>query len=65
MIRLAYASVARLAMVPMQDVLGLNDENRMNIPATTENNWTWRLKPKQFKVHHLHWLSSMTHSYNR
>ena len=65
MIRLAYASVAKLAVVPMQDVLGLDDENRMNIPATTENNWTWRLKPKQFKVHHLHWLSSMTHRYNR
>jgi len=65
MIRLAYASVARLAMVPMQDVLGLNDENRMNIPATTENNWTWRLKPKQFSVYHLHWLSSLARLYNR
>ena len=42
LIRLALASVARLAVLPMQDVLGLGSEARMNTPGTTEGNWGWR-----------------------
>ncbi len=42
MIRLAMASVSRLAVVPMQDVLGLGSEHRMNVPGTSEGNWRWR-----------------------
>ncbi len=42
-IRMAYSSVARLAMVPMQDVLGFGGDCRMNLPASTKNNWRWRL----------------------
>jgi 4-alpha-glucanotransferase len=42
-IRAAYASVADTALVPMQDVLGLGSEARMNTPATTSGNWAWRL----------------------
>lgn len=42
LIRAAYASVARLAVVPMQDVLELDSEHRMNRPGTTEGNWIWR-----------------------
>lgn len=38
----ALASVARLAILPMQDVLGLGKGHRMNTPGTTEGNWTWR-----------------------
>jgi 4-alpha-glucanotransferase len=41
-IRAAYASVADTALVPMQDVLGLGSEARMNTPATTSGNWAWR-----------------------
>ncbi len=44
-IRLAYASVAELAIVPAQDVLGLGTEARMNTPAVAEGNWAWRLEP--------------------
>jgi 4-alpha-glucanotransferase len=43
MIRAAYASVASLAVIPMQDVLGLGSEARMNQPATEIGNWTWRV----------------------
>jgi 4-alpha-glucanotransferase len=39
----AYASRAQLAVVPMQDLLGLGSEARMNIPGTTEGHWRWRL----------------------
>lgn len=42
LIRLAFASPARLAMVQLQDVLGLGNEGRMNRPGTT-GGWGWRL----------------------
>jgi 4-alpha-glucanotransferase len=43
MIRLAMSSVARTAIVPMQDVLGLGSEARMNCPGQPSGNWRWRL----------------------
>jgi 4-alpha-glucanotransferase len=43
MIRTAYASVARTAIVPLQDALGLGTEARMNHPGTVEGNWEWRV----------------------
>ncbi len=42
-IRLAYTSVANLAIVPVQDVLGLGGDARMNTPGQAEGNWAWRL----------------------
>jgi len=42
-IRAAFASVATLAVVPVQDVLGLDSNARMNIPSKPGGNWTWRL----------------------
>ena len=47
-IRAAQASVADLALVPMQDVLGLGSEARMNTPSMNHGNWGWRLLPRQF-----------------
>jgi 4-alpha-glucanotransferase len=41
-IRAAFASVARLAIVPLQDVLGLGSEARMNTPSLSDGNWGWR-----------------------
>jgi 4-alpha-glucanotransferase len=41
-IRAAFASVARLAIVPLQDVLGLGSEARMNTPSRSDGNWGWR-----------------------
>jgi 4-alpha-glucanotransferase len=38
----AYASRARLAVVPLQDLLGLGSQSRMNTPGTTLDNWRWR-----------------------
>ena len=46
-IRLVLSSVADTAIVPMQDVLGLGSEARMNIPSTVENNWHWRMREDQ------------------
>lgn len=44
MIRTAYATVAELALVPIQDVLGLGSGARMNTPGVAEGNWAFRLK---------------------
>lgn len=41
LIRSALASVSRLAVVPMQDLLELDSRHRMNTPGTTEDNWQW------------------------
>jgi len=46
-IRAALNSVADLALVPMQDVLGLASEARMNTPSMDGGNWKWRLTPGQ------------------
>jgi len=42
LIRCALGSRAHLAVVPMQDLLGLDSEHRMNIPGTRDGNWAWR-----------------------
>ena len=43
-IRAVFASVANTAIAPMQDVLGLGSEARMNLPNSNSGNWTWRFK---------------------
>ncbi|MDM8547312.1 4-alpha-glucanotransferase [Candidatus Venteria ishoeyi] len=42
MIRSVFSSVARLSIVPMQDILGLGTAHRMNTPGVAEGNWRWR-----------------------
>ena len=44
-IRAAEASVADLCVIPLQDVLGLGSEARMNVPSKAEGNWAWRYAP--------------------
>jgi 4-alpha-glucanotransferase len=44
-VRAALTSVAVLAIVPVQDVIGVGSEARMNVPSQTEGNWSWRLSP--------------------
>ncbi len=44
LIELAYSSRAALAIVPMQDVLGLGSDARMNYPGRSNGNWSWRLE---------------------
>lgn len=45
--RMAYGSVSRLAVLPMQDILELGEEARMNMPSSAKDNWTWRMTSKQ------------------
>ena len=44
MMRGAWSSVGALAIVPMQDLLGLGAKGRMNTPATLGGNWQWRME---------------------
>jgi 4-alpha-glucanotransferase len=44
LLRAAWASVANTAIVPMQDLLGLDSRARMNLPASEQGNWQWRFK---------------------
>ena len=43
--RAALGSVARLAVVPLQDILGLGSAARFNTPGTTVGNWQWQVPP--------------------
>ena len=47
MMRAAWSSVADMAIVPIQDILGLGSEARINTPSTLGNNWKWRATPEQ------------------
>jgi 4-alpha-glucanotransferase len=62
LVRAALASVARCAVVPLQDCLGLGSEHRMNQPATIEGNWQWRFRWEWLEpglAEHLHHLNRM------
>ncbi|MCD8223738.1 MAG: 4-alpha-glucanotransferase [Clostridiales bacterium] len=48
LIRLALASVADLAVIPLQDYLNLDSTARINIPSTLGGNWSWRMKEGEF-----------------
>lgn len=50
-IRLAYASVANTVIIPMQDMLNLGSDARMNMPGRAEDNWTWRFSWDQIDEH--------------
>jgi 4-alpha-glucanotransferase len=49
MIRCAVNSVASLCVVPLQDVLGLGSEARMNVPSRPEGNWRWRFRAEMLR----------------
>lgn len=65
LIRFAWASVADLAVAPVQDLLGLGSEARMNVPGTAEGNWGWRLEPGRMTSEHLDRLAELTVTYGR
>jgi 4-alpha-glucanotransferase len=49
MIRAAINSVASLAVIPLQDVLGLGSEARMNVPSSGDGNWCWRYRGEMLR----------------
>jgi len=68
LIRLALASVAQLAIIPVQDILGLGSEARMNFPSHTNYNWQWQLTNKnmlEIKENALPKLNKLIKTYGR
>ena len=64
-LRAVLASVANTAIVPLQDVLGLGAEARMNLPNTTEGNWSWRFKQGLLNSELAARLKKLTELYGR
>ena len=62
---MALASVADTAILPMQDVLELDEKSRMNTPGTATGNWGWRFQWKQLKEGQKTFLKEATKKYNR
>ncbi|MFN2597985.1 MAG: 4-alpha-glucanotransferase [Pyrinomonadaceae bacterium] len=64
-IRAALASVADTAIIPLQDVLGLDRRARMNLPASTEGNWSWRFTPGALTTEIRERMRGLTELYGR
>lgn len=65
LIRLALASVARLAIFPLQDVLGLDSDSRMNHPGSGHGNWEWRFRSDALTHGHAERLAALVDLYDR
>ncbi|MBI3247410.1 MAG: 4-alpha-glucanotransferase [Deltaproteobacteria bacterium] len=65
LIRLAWSSVAALAIAPLQDVLGLGREGRTNTPGQAQGNWEWRYTSDALGPELSHRLAELTHLYGR
>jgi len=65
MIRLALSSVPNTAIVPLQDVLGLGSEARMNYPSRASGNWRWRYLPGALTDGYARRLGELTELYGR
>ena len=65
MMRGAWSSVADMAIVPMQDLIGLGSEARINIPSTLVNNWKWRATEEQINTKLANRLYKYTQMYGR
>jgi 4-alpha-glucanotransferase len=64
-IRLAMMSAADTVILPVQDVLGLGADARMNTPSVAYGNWGWRLVPGQMTAGVMQKLREMTAIYGR
>jgi 4-alpha-glucanotransferase len=65
LIRLGLASVADTVIIPIQDVLGLGSEGRMNTPGLAGGNWTWRYTPEMLTLELVKRLRDMSTLYGR
>lgn len=65
LIQTALGSVANLAIIPMQDILELNSDHRMNTPGTTVGNWNWRFQWYQLTSERVARLAHLVGLFNR
>lgn len=64
-IKSALSSVAKLAIIPMQDLLALDGKHRMNTPGTTQGNWSWQFTWDQISSELPAYIASLNKMYNR
>ena len=65
LIELAWSSIAALALAPLQDLLNLGKEARMNTPGRAEGNWRWRSTEDMLFDSAFEWLRELTKSTGR
>jgi 4-alpha-glucanotransferase len=65
LIRLAWSSVARISIIPLQDLLRLGNEGRMNYPGTESGNWEWRFTWEQLTQKQKDELAKLSKIYQR
>jgi 4-alpha-glucanotransferase len=65
LMNLAWSSVAAVSMAPLQDLLNLGGEARMNIPGHAEGNWSWRCTEDMLSDRAFVWLQDLTKNTNR
>jgi 4-alpha-glucanotransferase len=64
-IEMIWASCARSAVIPMQDLLEMDEHARLNTPGIGSGNWEWRFRWWQLKRRHQKFLKEITEKYNR
>ncbi|MGB7210224.1 MAG: 4-alpha-glucanotransferase [Pyrinomonadaceae bacterium] len=64
-IRSVWASVANTAITPMQDILGIGTDARMNLPGSTDGNWKWRMDKNALSDEIIKRLKKLTEIYGR
>jgi 4-alpha-glucanotransferase len=65
LIQLASGSIACLTLFPVQDILGFEDESRLNLPGKSKGNWTWKLEPGKLTTNVMLKLKKICTLYDR
>jgi len=65
LMRLTWSSPAALAIAPLQDLLNLGSEARMNVPGRADGNWRWRVREDMLSPQAFQWLQDLTESSKR
>ena len=65
LMELAWSSAAAVAMAPLQDLLNLGSEARMNVPGRPEDNWRWRARQDMLSDRAFEWLRDLTKNAKR
>jgi 4-alpha-glucanotransferase len=65
LVQLAWWSAAALTIAPLQDLLNLGTDARMNVPGRTDGNWRWRCAEKKLSPSAFEWLRDLTENSNR
>jgi malto-oligosyltrehalose synthase/4-alpha-glucanotransferase len=64
-IRMAYSSVAKTVIIPIQDILGLDEAARFNTPSQPEGNWSWKIKENDLDTKRSQYLKELVRIYGR